>query len=216
MSLGAGLDARPYRMSLPPALRWIEADFARIIEYKETQLRGAQPHCQLERVKVDLTQRNERRQLLARVDAQASCALVLTEGVIAYLANNEVATLAEELRAMQHARFWILDYACSAATNLGPLDLASEAGIFPEIRGLRAARADRTLSRHKQNGGCRSPRDYHIRPLLGFQLRPDLASLVRRAMHIDVKIAGLEALVLVFRQLGTRRYHPFVSAFLFQ
>ena len=61
-------------------------------------------------MKVDLTQRNERRQLLARVDAQASCALVLTEGVIPYLANNEVATLAEELRAMQHARFWILDY----------------------------------------------------------------------------------------------------------
>ena len=32
LNLGAGLDARPYRMSLPPALRWIEADFARIIE----------------------------------------------------------------------------------------------------------------------------------------------------------------------------------------
>jgi methyltransferase (TIGR00027 family) len=27
LSLGAGLDARPYRMELPPSLHWIEADY---------------------------------------------------------------------------------------------------------------------------------------------------------------------------------------------
>src|SRR5262249_52296461 len=27
LNLGAGLDTRPYRMDLPPSLRWIEVDF---------------------------------------------------------------------------------------------------------------------------------------------------------------------------------------------
>ena len=49
LNLGAGLDTRPYRMDLPPSLRWIEADYARVIEYKEELLAGERAHCQLVR-----------------------------------------------------------------------------------------------------------------------------------------------------------------------
>jgi O-methyltransferase involved in polyketide biosynthesis len=35
---------------------------------------------------------------------------VLTEGVVPYLANDEVASLAEDVAAMNRARFWVVDY----------------------------------------------------------------------------------------------------------
>src|SRR5262249_37739236 len=50
LSLGAGLDARPYRLKLPDSLRWIEADYPHVIDYKETQLQNEKPGCHLERV----------------------------------------------------------------------------------------------------------------------------------------------------------------------
>ena len=35
VNLGAGLDARPYRLQLPPSLDWIEVDFPALISGKE-------------------------------------------------------------------------------------------------------------------------------------------------------------------------------------
>ena len=110
LSLGAGLDARPYRMKLPASLRWIEADYPRILEYKETQLRTDSPCCHLERVKIDLSDRAARRELFARANAQSKAILVLTEGVVPYLDNEQVASLADDLFATSQARLWILDY----------------------------------------------------------------------------------------------------------
>src|SRR5207245_1850594 len=50
VNLAAGLDARPYRMELPPALRWIEIDLPAMVQYKEEVLAGERPRCALERV----------------------------------------------------------------------------------------------------------------------------------------------------------------------
>jgi methyltransferase (TIGR00027 family) len=110
VSLGAGLDARPYRMKLPASLHWIEADYPQILEYKTSQLQADKPCCQLERVQIDLADRERRRQLLARINAQAHGILVLTEGLIPYLDNDEVASLADDLVATSQVRFWIVDY----------------------------------------------------------------------------------------------------------
>ncbi len=33
LNLGAGLDARPYRLALPPELRWIEVDVDKIVDW---------------------------------------------------------------------------------------------------------------------------------------------------------------------------------------
>lgn len=44
LCLGAGLDARPYRLTLPSNLRWIEVDFPHIIAIKNQRLSDDTPH----------------------------------------------------------------------------------------------------------------------------------------------------------------------------
>ncbi|MGZ3699185.1 MAG: class I SAM-dependent methyltransferase [Bdellovibrionota bacterium] len=110
LNLGAGLDARPYRMELPGSLQWVEVDFPHLIELKEERLRAEKPHCQLTRVKLDLTDREARRKFFSELNAKSKKVLVLTEGVVPYLSNEQGAELAEDLRAQSHFRFWILDY----------------------------------------------------------------------------------------------------------
>lgn len=110
LNLGAGLDTRPYRMDLPGSLVWIEADYPQVIDFKQTRLAAETPKCRLERVKVDLADPAGRRDLLAGANARAQKLLVLTEGVLPYLSNEEVASLARELRTLNHARYWIVDY----------------------------------------------------------------------------------------------------------
>ncbi len=110
VNLGAGLDARPYRMDLPKSFLWIEADYPRMIEYKESRLRNETPRCTLERLPVDLANPAERRKLLADVVARGKKLLILTEGVIPYLSVQEVGALADDLKAMSHARYWITEY----------------------------------------------------------------------------------------------------------
>jgi methyltransferase (TIGR00027 family) len=110
VNLGAGLDTRPYRMDLPSALLWIEADYPRMIEFKQSRLAREVPRCKLERVALDLADRAARQRLLAEVDAPSKKLLVLTEGVVTYLSNEEAGSLADDLKAMQHISYWIVDY----------------------------------------------------------------------------------------------------------
>lgn len=110
LNLGAGLDTRPYRMELPSSLLWIEVDYPAVIAFKESRLSGEKPRCTLERVKLDLADGAARRQMLGAIDARAKKMLVLTEGVIPYLTAEAVGALADDLRALTSARWWIVDY----------------------------------------------------------------------------------------------------------
>ena len=110
LNLGAGLDTRPYRMDLPASLQWIEADYARIIEYKDGLLAHEKPRCRLERVKIDLADRSARQNFLSDANARAGTILVLTEGVVPYPDVDDAALLADDLRAMDQVRYWIVDY----------------------------------------------------------------------------------------------------------
>ena len=110
LNLGAGLDTRPYRMALPASLHWIEADFARIIEYKEALLQQEHPRCHTQRIKIDLADRTLRQNLFARVNAEADSVLVLTEGVVPYSSEEAAGLLADDLRANAHMRYWLVDY----------------------------------------------------------------------------------------------------------
>src|SRR5437660_8317995 len=85
LNLAAGLDTRPYRLSLPPALRWVEADFPDVIAYKQEQLARERPVCVHERVGSDLTDAGRRRALFARIGTAARQALVVSEGLLIYL-----------------------------------------------------------------------------------------------------------------------------------
>lgn len=119
LNLGAGLDTRPYRMELPQSLRWIEVDFPRVIELKESELADERPRCRLERLKLDLTDRASRQRLFAELGQSAKQILVLTEGVVPYLTNEEVSRLSEDLRAVETVRFWIVDYFSPQALRYG-------------------------------------------------------------------------------------------------
>lgn len=110
LNLGAGFDTRPYRMDLPESLVWIEADYPHVIEFKEKRLSGEKTRCRVERWKLDLANLSERRKVLASIDARATKMLVLTEGVVSYLSVEEVGSLADDLRNLGHARYWIVEY----------------------------------------------------------------------------------------------------------
>src|SRR5919109_5024040 len=90
VNLAAGLDARPYRMELPPSLRWVEVDLPEILDYKEDILRGAKPVCALERVRLDLSNHDARRGLFARLGREATNVLAVSEGLLIYLMRDEV------------------------------------------------------------------------------------------------------------------------------
>lgn len=104
INLAAGLDSRPYRMNLPPSLRWIEVDLPPLLDYKANVLRDDKPRCALERVPLDLRDLAARRAFFASVEAKK--ALVISEGLIVYLEDDEVVALAEDLRRFQR---WLLD-----------------------------------------------------------------------------------------------------------
>jgi len=110
VNLGAGLDTRPYRMDLPPSLRWIEIDFPQMIQYKTDKLKGEVPRCRLDHIGADLSDLPLRRKLFERIGSEARKALVLTEGVIAYMSASEAESLSRDLFAVPSLQYWIQDY----------------------------------------------------------------------------------------------------------
>lgn len=110
VNLGAGLDTRPYRMNLPAELNWIEVDYDNIIHHKESVLKNEIPKCRLTRVILDLADLEARKEFLASLGLQSKKILVLTEGVIPYLTEEQVASLAHDLYAQPHILYWITEY----------------------------------------------------------------------------------------------------------
>lgn len=109
VNLAAGLDTRPYRLPLPERLRWVEVDLPDLIAYKDDCLAGEQPACQVERVALDLSQAEARRQLLASIGERTDGALVLTEGLVLYLEPEVVTEMARDLASIPAFRTWLLD-----------------------------------------------------------------------------------------------------------
>ena len=143
LNLAAGLDTRPYRLPLPPSLRWIEVDFPDVVAYKKEQLAGERPVCALEHVGVDLTDQDRRRALFARVGSLARQVLVVSEGLLIYLAPEQVATLAADLASPSTFRWWLIDLASPGLLKMiekswGPILAAGNAPFrFAPAEGTR-------------------------------------------------------------------------------
>jgi methyltransferase (TIGR00027 family) len=108
LNLASGLDTRPYRLPLPPALRWIDVDFPDVVAYKQEQLANERPACALEYAGVDLTDAAQRNALFARA-GMGDAVLVMTEGLLIYLLPEQVAALARALHAQASFRWWLMD-----------------------------------------------------------------------------------------------------------
>lgn len=111
VNLAAGLDARPWRLPLPPELHWVDVDLPGILNYKTEMLRDEKPVCRYEAVTLDLRDAEARRALFARLGAGSKRAIVVTEGLLIYLDPEQVAALAADLHAQPSFQEWLIDLA---------------------------------------------------------------------------------------------------------
>jgi len=110
INLACGLDTRPYRMDLPASLTWVEADLPGIMNYKESILKDEKPNCLLQKIHLDLANRDARVKLFTQLGNKADKALIVTEGLISYLGDEEVGSLAQDLSDQHSFQRWVLDY----------------------------------------------------------------------------------------------------------
>lgn len=111
VNLAAGMDMRPFRLDLPPSLRWVEIDLPAILDEKIALVGNEAPRCRLERIAADLSRIGARRDALARATAGADRGLFVAEGLLVYLDAEQVGALADDLAAVGAARSWLIDLA---------------------------------------------------------------------------------------------------------
>ncbi len=116
LSVGCGLDTRPWRLELPRDLRWIEIDFPEVLDYKDKHMAGEVPRCRRERLSVDLNDREQRRAMYQA--AGRAAALMITEGVLMYLPAGTVDAMAGEAWRESGIARWICDITTTAFTKI--------------------------------------------------------------------------------------------------
>ena len=131
LSVGCGLDTRPWRLDLSPELRWIEIDFADVLDYKDRLMSGERSRCRRERLTVDLNHAAERRAMYEA--AGSSSALMITEGLLLYLSATTVDALAGDAYTSTVAH-WISDITTTAFSQV----LGGGADTTQPIRHVQA------------------------------------------------------------------------------
>lgn len=173
LSIGCGLDTRPWRLDLAPNLRWIEIDFAEMLDYKDRLMLGEKAHCRRERISLDLNDPLQRRDMYDA--AGSSPALMLTEGLLLYLPAATVEALAAESSSHRGVRHWISDITTSAFSRV----LGGGPDTTQPIRHVQASDAlkgEQVLDVLQRHGWTTSAMRSYITDV-GF-----VAERVRRAM----------------------------------
>ena len=111
LSIGCGLDTRPWRMDLPPDLRWVEIDFADVLDYKEQFMSSETSRCRRERLTLDLNDAAQRRAIYDAAGSEP--ALMITEGLLLYLPAATVEAIAAESGSLCAIAHWISDITTS-------------------------------------------------------------------------------------------------------
>lgn len=114
INLGAGLDARPYRLDLPADLEWIEVDHSAILEEKAAILEAATPRCRLRRIPLDLADVGLENLLSSFAGRRT---VVLAEGLVMYFSPGEVDALSATLLAAGVDR-WCMDLSAAGVGSL--------------------------------------------------------------------------------------------------
>ncbi len=131
LSLGAGLDTRPWRLDLPARLRWIEVDFPAILEHKAALMTVETPRCRLEQVAADLNDSSVRREVIA--DAGTKPAMLITEGLLMYLPAATVDAVASEAAQAGGFHRWVLDITSPRLAKILRED------VYASLQSVRAA-----------------------------------------------------------------------------
>lgn len=109
ISLAAGLDARPYRKELPSSLRWIEVDLPELITYKEEVLEKRKAGLRVGTGPPGPGRRGEPPRAVRAPGVRVRKTMIPSEGLLIYLTEAEVASLAWDLAAppsFQRSRPW--------------------------------------------------------------------------------------------------------------
>jgi methyltransferase (TIGR00027 family) len=131
VNLAAGFDTRPYRLDVPSSLQWIEADLPALTEEKQHLLKDAEARCQLRRIKVDLADSGARVEMLKDAVGQSTNVFVITEGLLVYLDEVQVRSLAMDLGAQAGIRWWILDLASPALLKMMAKSMGAQLANAP-------------------------------------------------------------------------------------
>jgi methyltransferase (TIGR00027 family) len=134
LSVGCGLDTRPWRLELSPDLRWIEIDFADVLDYKDRLMMGERARCRRERLTIDVNSAAQRR---AMYEAAGSSALMITEGLLLYLPAATVEALASEASCHRAVAHWISEITTTAFSQV----LSGGADTNQPIRHVQASDA---------------------------------------------------------------------------
>jgi methyltransferase (TIGR00027 family) len=173
LSMGCGLDTRPWRLDLPSHLRWIEIDFREVLDYKDRVMLGETPRCRRERLSVDLNDPPQRSALYKA--AGSARGLMISEGLLLYLPAATVEALAAEASNRSGVRHWISDITTSAFSRV----LGGGADTTEPIRHVQASDAlkgEQILELVRRNGWTTSAMRSYITDV-GFVLER-----VRRAL----------------------------------
>ena len=108
LNLGAGLDTRAFRLNLPPMLRWLDVDLPAVTAYRRECLGTAVAACRHAHVEADLRLAAERHRVICDAASNGPL-LVITEGLLVYLAPEQVNELATQLRGEANTRWWLAD-----------------------------------------------------------------------------------------------------------
>lgn len=165
LSVGCGLDTRPWRLALPPELRWIEVDFPDMLDYKDSMLAGETPRCRRERLSADLNDREQRHAMFRA--AGAAPVLMITEGLLMYLP----AATVEAIAAEAPVAHWITDITTSAFTAaIGGTDSTQR---FRAVQAEDALLGEQTLELLQRVGWMTAARRSYITDMAFAEARID-------------------------------------------
>ena len=158
LNLAAGLDTRPYRLELPAALPWIEADLPGMIAAKERLLAGETPRWRFGASPSTSPMRRRARHSSSGPREGRRRVLVISEGLLMYLDEATVRALSDDLKRYI-VSWWVFDAISPAVRDLfmkematilarAPMHFAPENGVaFFEglgwrVREVRSAAQD--------------------------------------------------------------------------
>jgi len=158
LSVGCGLDTRPWRLQLPPDLRWVEVDFPDMLDYKDRLMAGEHPRCRRERLSADLNHREQRFAIYRAAGAEP--ALMITEGLLMYLPAATVDSLAAEARHESTIAHWLTDISTTAFTKaIGGTD---EMRSFRSVQAADSLAGEQILDVIQRNGWITGSRRSYI------------------------------------------------------
>ena len=130
LNIGSGLDTRPWRLAMPPGLRWLDVDLPAILGHKAGVVRPEQARCRYDALAANILDPSQRAAVLAHC-ATVRRVLVVTEGLLVYLKPSDVEALARALRDKSSCLWWLTDLT-------GPRALQMLRRVWePRLRGVQ-------------------------------------------------------------------------------